>query len=1026
MWDVPALGGTGHIRRTRPTREHLVHLTPTQRVRRAAICLLAAGAVVTGLTAGTTGASAAPGDGLTSVDQRPRFADGRYIVILRAPSAAQYDGADGRFTATRPQPGGQLRGDSDAVRAYTQHLRRTHRAVAEDVGAEVARDYTVALNGFAARLTGRQATELLTDRRVLTVVEDEARSVDTWASPEFLGLVGKNGAWGRTGGRKNAGAGTVVGILDTGIWPESASFAGARLNDQKKTKWDIHRIGQRTFMDKADGTRFNGVCQTTEDFLRKHCNTKLIGARYYPDIFNQVPPEERSPEEWMSPRDGDGHGTHTASTAAGNSGVRAVVEGRNMGRISGMAPAARVASYKVCFNDDDPNTGDCYTSASVAAIDDAVADGVDVINYSISGSQTTVIDAVELAFEGAAEAGVFVATSAGNSGPSPETVAHASPWVTTVAASTHVRFENTVVLGNGEKVLGASFADAPVPVTPLVDSTDVADTGVSAEDAALCTDNSLDPAKASGKIVVCTRGVIDRVAKSAEVARAGGRAMILANPSPNSLDADVHSVPTVHVDTPGAETIWDYLDQAGSNATARFRLGNRTGTVTPVPQIAGFSSRGPSLANDADILKPDIAAPGVNVLAAVAPPSGQGRDFDLYSGTSMSSPHIAGLAAFMAGHRPNWTPMKIKSAMMTTARNLLEADGKASKDAFAQGAGNVRPKKFFDPGLFVESTPRQWRGFLTGQGLDTGVDPVAAKDLNQPSMASGQAVGTVSFTRQFLATKKGTWRVSVRMPGFDAKPSSNRIVSSRKGDIEDLTVAFTRTTAPLGEFSTGFVVLTGPTKVRIPVALRPVSLAAPSEVRGTGTDGSVPVEVTSSTTGELDIAEHGLAEADTVSTEVAAGSWDGYCITVAEDSKVLRLDLDAEDDRADLDLYVIKTNDACTVGLYLAGQSATGSADESVTVADPEPGTYYVEVDSYAPAPGQSETAYRLDGYDVNPGTTLGSFRAEPNPLPVQAGQPTTFEARWEGLDPDSRFLGVLEYEGALAPTYVAVDTSTP
>ena len=173
------------------------------------------------------------------------------------------------------------------------------------------------------------------------------------------------------------------------------------------------------------------------------------------------------------------------------------------------------------------------------------------------------------------------------------------------------------------------------------------------DDAALCGPDPR-PREGDGKIVVCPRGVFDRFAKSAEVERAGGVGMILVNPSPNSLDADFHSVPTVHVSDTGRPGDRGPTS-AGSPATA-IPLGNITGKVTPMPQAAGFSSRGPSLANGADILKPDISAPGVSVLAAVAPPSNSDRDFDLYSGTSMASPHIAGLAAFITGVQPNWTP----------------------------------------------------------------------------------------------------------------------------------------------------------------------------------------------------------------------------------------------------------------------------------------------------------------------------------------------------------------------------------
>ena len=1010
--------------------------------RRAAGVLLAAGAVVGSLLTGATTASAAPdgGDGVTRISERLSFKDGSYIVLLRQPSATRYDGGDDRFAPTRARGGEPFDSGTGAVRAYTDHLRTTHRRIAREVGATVARDYTMAVNGFAARLSGDQARDLAGDKRVLLVQADTRRKLDTWASPDFLGLTGEKGAWATRGGERNAGSGTVVGVLDTGIWPESKSFEGGRLTVTEKGRWDIHRIGENTYMDKADGTRFQGVCQTGEEFTADDCSTKLIGARYYPEIFaSSVPEDDRSPDEYLSPRDGDGHGTHTAGTAAGNGGVPARTEGIDFGTVSGMAPAARIAAYKVCYSDDDPDSGDCFTSASVAAIDDAIADGVDVINYSISGATDTTVDLVELAFEGAAEAGIFVATSAGNSGPEASTVDHPSPWLTTVAASTHALFENTVVLGNGRKVLGASIADEPVPSAPLVDSKAVALPGVEVEDAEVCDTETLDPAKVTGRIVVCTRGVTDRVAKSAEVDRAGGVAMILANPSANSLDADFHSVPTVHVDAAGAEVIWAYLEAQGDGATASFRLGNRTRTTTPVPQIAGFSSRGPSLANDGDILKPDIAAPGQSVLAAVAPPTNSGRRFDLYSGTSMASPHVAGLGAFIAGQRPGWSPMQIKSAMMTTARSLLGRNGNPIRNGFAQGAGQVRPKRFFDPGLFVTSTPGEWRGLLAHEGFDSGltpvtnVPPVEPKDVNQPSMAQGQVAGAVSFTRQFRSSMKGTWKVSAKVPGFSLSASRNKVVSTRKGDVEDVTFTFTRTDAPIGSFAKGFVWLSGPTTVRMPVALRPVSVSAPREVEGEGTTGSEEVEIVPGFTGNLAVDEFGLAEtvrSEGTVVDTEDGYYADYCVTVTDDTEVLRADLDAlADGTGDyLDLYVYSLDGDCATGELdaIVGQAATGSGDERFTWADPPAGSYIVSAELFEVPPGETSVDFVLDIFAVGSATDLGDFAAVPNPVPVVAGQPTSFDAVWSGLEADSRYMGVLEYEGASGPTYVMVDTGEP
>jgi hypothetical protein len=287
-----------------------------------------------------------------------------------------------------------------------------------------------------------------------------------------------------------------------------------------------------------------------------------------------------------------------------------------------MAPAARLSIYKTCW------AGGCGTFDSVNAIEDAVADGVDVLNYSISGSLTSVLDPVEVAFFNAAAAGVFVAASAGNSGPGASTVAHNSPWLTTVAASTHDRnFAKSVTLGNGTTHTGVGTGPA-VPSVPLIDSAVAGLAGSDPAQAELCFIGTLDPVKVTGKIVLCARGVNARTDKSKAVRDAGGVGMVLYNPTNNSLNADFHFVPTVHVQSAAGLAIKAYAATAGATASLS------VGTATPgrAPNIAAFSSAGPALSGSGDLLKPDITAPGVDVIAAVSPPGDNGNLYDSISG----------------------------------------------------------------------------------------------------------------------------------------------------------------------------------------------------------------------------------------------------------------------------------------------------------------------------------------------------------------------------------------------------------
>lgn len=940
---------------------------------------------------------------------------GRYVVVLAAPPASTAE-------ATRAGAGEQFDAHGAGVASYTKALRASHDAFGKALGFDVDRHFTISANGFVADLTAKQATELATDRRVLSVEKDSLVYADTWNTPDFLGLTGKKGVWKKVGGQAKAGDGVVVGVIDSGIWPESRSFRGSPLTAKPQGRWGVKISGSVTSMRKSDGRLFRGQCQTGEEFALTDCTTKLISARSYVQGYGAARTVEA---DYLSPRDGNGHGSHTASTAAGDPVSGVATEGVTFGDISGIAPGAKIAVYKALWETPDGRASGA-TSDLVAAIDQAVTDGVDVLNYSISGPRNTTVEAAELAFEGAAEAGVFVAASAGNDGPGASTVAHNSPWVTTVAASTHTSFENTVVLGDGTKVAGASISRTPLPSTRLVDAAKVGNGSASGNDTTLCAPGSLDPAKVAGAIVVCQRGVYDRVAKSAEVHRAGGAGVILANISVGSLDADFHEVPTVHVSDVDAPKVYGYLDSAGASATASFVLGNQTGKVTPVPQVAGFSSRGPAASDDSDLLKPDISAPGVSVLAAVAPPSNHGRDYDLYSGTSMSAPHIAGLAALVQGVHPQWSPMRIKSAMMTTATDLKTADGGRSTDLFAQGAGHVSPKAFLDPGLFVLSDWEQWNGYLTGRGLDTGVPAIEPNAVNLPSLAEGHVMSAVTLSRTFTAARAGTWRVRVDVPGFVGTSSRPTVVARRAGAETTVDFGFRRTTAPLSQWAFGHVTLTGPTTVRLPVALRPVSVKAPASVAGTGTTGTVRVPVTGGFTGDLRVAPAGLVKGQVKEGTLAKGASAVACVTIGSGNDLAQFDLVAPDARSDLDMYVYTATscDPSTV-TGVAAEAATPSAGETFSLRNAPAGTYLVEVAAFAVGT-QVPAPYSLRVYDLGGTPSVGGLAVSPDPVPVTIGGSTSYDATWTGLDRDAHYFGLLGYDGSPGSTFLYVDTTTP
>lgn len=989
------------------------------------------------LGAGAASAAPPPAGGVGSAKSAGpiSFEAGRYIVTLADEAVATYDGGVSGFAATKPAEGDQLNARKAPAKSYGEYLTDKQQEVADAAGVSIDASYTLALNGFAADLSATQAAELQANPDVISVVPDELKHITAEPSTSFLGLDGPGGVWESIGGADQAGDGVVLGVLDTGIAPENPAFAGSPLGTTPGA--DPYLTGDTINFQKSDGNVFHGVCQTGEQFTADDCSTKIVSARYYLDGYGAANIGDASTGEYVSPRDGDSHGSHTASTAAGNVGTPTSIGGIDFGTITGVAPAAKIAAYKVCWNGPDPavTTDDgCANSDILAAIDQAVADGVDVINFSIGGgAATTVLGPEDYAFLGAASAGIFVAVSAGNAGPGPSTADHASPWYTSVAASTIPSYEATVTLGDGQAFAGASITvnmdPAAEPLTgALVNSTAVALAG--GTDARLCAPGSLDPALVQpDTIIVCERGVYDRVAKSAEVARVGGIGMVLVNVTPGSIDTDFHSVPTVHLSNVYHDAVVAYAATPG--ATATFTTGNELGTTPPVPQVAGFSSRGPILAGGSDIIKPDIAAPGVSILAAGANAEGAEPTFEFLSGTSMASPHIAGLAALYLGERPNAAPSEIKSAMMTTAYDTVDAEGDAVTDPFAQGAGHVDPTKFFEPGLLYLNGLPDWYAYLGGQGYGVPVDPIDASDLNLASIGIGSLTASQTITRTVTSTQAGTFTSSVQgLAGIDTVVEPSTLTFGAAGEAKTFTVTFTRTDAPLDEFTTGSLTWTsGETAVRSPVAVQPVAILAPDSVEGEGVTGSVPVEVTPGFTGDIPLTTTGLSAgellADPTGTETehsgSGSTGDGaeYLVTVPEGTALARFDLDALDETSDLDLFVYQLNAAGNpITLW---QSATASGDERVDIPAPDAATYRVVVDVFNAEDG---VAWDLTATSVLEGGA--PLVLDPEVLSGVQGVPVTYTASWADLAPRTTYLGLVSYGDTGAFTVVQVKTGEP
>jgi subtilisin family serine protease len=972
--------------------------------------------------------------------QSKKAGNGVYIVQMIDMPVVAYEGGVKGYAATAPAKGQKIDPYSAKVVSYVSYLTFRHnKALLAAGGGQKLYDYVYSYNGFAARLTPEQAAFMKTVDAVVSVSEDSLNYADTSSTPAFLGLSAPGGLWDQLGGVGSAGEDIIIGVVDSGIWPESLSFSdrtGLNGNDTQDGKLDYQQI-----------PGWHGKCTPGEDFNASMCNQKLIGAQYFNAAWDSVGGiDVARPWEFNSPRDYNGHGTHTSSTAGGNYGVPATGPAAVFGKISGMAPRARIAMYKALWSLQDGSQASGFTSDLVEAIDQAVADGVDVINSSISGTQTNFLDPAQVSFLYAARAGIFVAASAGNSGPTTGTVAHPGPWLTTVAAGTHNRDgQGSVTLGNGVTYFGASVANAVGPA-PLIDSTAAGLPSADPTAVALCfaaVDNGgvavLDPAKVAGKIVVCDRGVNARVNKSLAVQEAGGVGMLLLNTSVNSINADFHFVPTVHLQNTDRAAVKAYAATTGATATI-----NQATIIynAAAPFTASFSSRGPSPAASGDILKPDVIAPGQDILAAVSPANPTGRDFDLYSGTSMSSPHVAGLAALLKDLHPDWSPMMIKSALMTTGYDVLDGGTPAPNTnpvlIFRQGAGHVQPNSAANPGLVYNAGWNDWLAFLCG--TTTGVSPSTCttligmgystdpSDLNVASIAIGDLAGVQTVTRKVtnVSGKAATFAASVTGMGGFTVTVSPASLTLNPGQTKSFTVAFTRTTAALNTYTGGQLYWTGGAyTVRSPIVIRPVALAAPAAVSGTG--GAISYNVTFGYNGSFSAAARGLVPAAITAGTVADDPTDGACGLTSPNAQLIPVAVPAAITYARFSLFDADVNpgsdiDLCVFnsGGTLVGSSGSGTSAEEVNLLNPAADTYTVVVQGWGVA---GSSPFKLHTWLL--GSTAAGNMSVSAPASAVLGTTGAINLTFSGLAAGTKYLGSVAYSGSSGmpnPTIVRVD----
>ena len=921
-------------------------------------------------------------------------------------------------------------------------IRASHDAVLKQAGVSTARkttDYATAVNGFAVATDLSGAKKIARNPGVALVLPDELRQTTANSGANdgkagvnglntFLGLTGKGDAYAKG----ITGKGVLVGVIDTGIWPEHPSFA------------PNSKLPAAPIFDTSVGSAcaFGNTAWNPND-KPFTCNNKLVGAREFLNTYKANTGLESF--EFDSARDNEGHGTHTASTAAGDANVRARISGVDKGVVSGIAPDAQVIAYKAL--------GDAggYTSDLAGAIDQAVADGVDVINYSIGGGAQTV-SADTVAFLFAADAGVFAAVSAGNSGPGASTIGGPSdvPWVTSVGATTYPTFYQGVVkLGNGQSYLGGSVTKS----SPRAEFVDGASAGVAG--ATLCLAGTLDPAKVSGKIVLCGRGSNGRVEKSFEVQRAGGVGMVLYNQTDvDNIFTDNFFVPTVMVDNTPGQAIRKWVNSAAHPVGQLVNEGVGTAPF-PTPTVANFSSRGEN-PTAGDIIKPDISAPGVQIMAGNTPrpsPDTQpaGELFQAIAGTSMSSPVVAGSYALLKQAHPDWSAAEAKSALMTTAdTRVRDYDRRTQAGPFAMGAGLAvlgepsNKGSAFQPGLVYDAGINEYLGFLCAEGREAfgnpdatcaslaniGV-PTTAADLNYASIGVEALPGTTTVTRTVtnVSGHKGTFSAKVAAPaGYSVAVSPSTLLIA-DGASATFTVTITnKGSAPSGEWRFGSLTWNGGGyAVRSAIAVKGVDIAAPATLTGpTGPSGTASMDVKFGRAGAYTATSHGLVPA-THTTGTIDQDPDGTYpspddgtgvdlipfalsgVSLAKWSLVLPGD-------TDLDLYLLGPSGA------IIASSTNGGTNEQITLTNPPDGTYTMVVHGWAV--GTPGTAYDLRSWLV-PSTTGGSLQVTSgSPVTAVVGGSTTVGLAWSGLTAGTDYLGTVTHEiggSTVATTVVSV-----
>jgi subtilisin family serine protease len=741
------------------------------------------------------------------------------------------------------------------------------------------------------------------------------------------------------------GEGVVIGVIDTGINSKHPSFAEVGGDGYVH----INPLGQGNFI---------GACDPANEFYNPafQCNNKLIGAW----TFAETAVISNTHNGIYGPEDEDDHGSHTASTAAGNILNQATVHGFEFGAISGVAPHANIIAYDACgFITPDGYSAGCPGGALYNAIGQAISDGVDVLNYSLAGGSDPWNDPFEQLFLLARDYGMIVSASAGNDGPTVSTVSHVSPWVLSTAATSHNRgiHKSLTNISDGSStlpdILGTGLTASLPSDTAIIDADSLGNPHCEPFD-------STQAAAIAGKIVLCERGGDSgRQAKSHEALAAGAVGFILMNDeqSQGSFISETYALPGIQIAHNDGLALRAWL--ASSSGTPQARISETSFTIADsnADKLASFSSRGPALQQASNIIKPDLAAPGVGILAAIADTNGALPDYNVYSGTSMAAPQVTGAAALLRGLYPNWTAGEIQSALVMTANSAVRSHlDDLPSTPLDRGNGRVVLQDALFAGLVIDEASENFAAAISSQGAN-------ASSLNIPSMADTKCVVRCSWSRTFRSTQDTAveWQFSAESVGLSAEPNRFTIPA---GGTQTITFTLDVGSASVGAYVFNRVILSD-TAGNLPdttlsVAALPTMLNLPSKqvIESQNTTHQADITVTAAAFEQVEVQVAGLSKGQAHTFEAPSNGGPFFTVNVPADSARFVVDI-RETTAANLDLYIfydLNANGSYEPTDPLLCMALSPIALEYCGIDDPFPGQYIVHIYNYQASNGIADS----------------------------------------------------------------------